>query len=68
MTRPGGEKTSVSVLVTIGVKHLGFLESVSEVFPDAKWQHCAVHLGTKRFLNMKHLYEQEKRKTNLNGK
>ena len=24
-------------------KHLGFLESVSEVFPDAKWQRCAVH-------------------------
>lgn len=82
----GGEMTSVSVLVAIGVngdgyreilgaaegaseskecwksflkslkerglkgvrlftsdKHLGFLESVSEVFPDAKWQRCTVH-------------------------
>ena len=33
----GGEMTSVSV------KHLGFLESASEVFPDAKWQRCTVH-------------------------
>ncbi|WP_308602763.1 IS256 family transposase [uncultured Fibrobacter sp.] len=24
-------------------KHLGFLESASEVFPDARWQRCAVH-------------------------
>lgn len=24
-------------------KHLGFLESASEVFPDAKWQRCTVH-------------------------
>lgn len=24
-------------------KHLGFLESASEVYPDAKWQRCAVH-------------------------
>ena len=82
----GGEMTSVSVLVAIGVsedgyreilgacegaseskecwrsflvslrerglngvrlftsdKHLGFLESASEVFPDAKWQRCMVH-------------------------
>ena len=82
----GGEMTSVSVLVAIGVsedgyreilgacegaseskecwrsflvslrerglngvrlftsdKHLGFLESASEVFPDAKWQRCTVH-------------------------
>ena len=25
-------------------KHLGFLESASEVFPDARWQRCTVHL------------------------
>ena len=24
-------------------KHLGFLEPASEVYPDAKWQRCAVH-------------------------
>lgn len=24
-------------------KHLGFLESASEVFPDVKWQRCTVH-------------------------
>ena len=24
-------------------KHLSFLESASEVYPDAKWQRCAVH-------------------------
>jgi len=82
----GGEMTSVSVLVAIGVngegyreilgacegaseskecwrgflvslrerglkgvrlftsdKHLGFLESASELFPEAKWQRCMVH-------------------------
>lgn len=82
----GGEMTSVSVLVAIGVdsdgyreilgasegaseskecwrsflaslkerglngvrlftsdKHLGFLESAAEVFPEAKWQRCTVH-------------------------
>ena len=32
-------------------KHLGFLESASEVFPDAKWQRCTVHFFRTSHMN-----------------
>ena len=37
------ERGLKSVRLFTSDKHLGFLESASEVFPDAKWQRCTVH-------------------------
>ena len=71
----GGEMASVSVLVAIGVSEDGYREirrrtRVVGCFPDgesalmlvcARLRHIATkEWGTKRYLNMKHLYEMEK--------
>ena len=39
----GGEIQNVSVLVAIGDKNLGMLETIPEVFADARYQRCTVH-------------------------
>ena len=116
----GGEMTSVSILVAVGVsgdgyreilgaaegaseskecwrsflqslrgrglkgvrlftsdRHLGFLESVAEVFPEAKWQRCMVHFFRNLFTKiprsrmsaavplLKATYAQEDRESTL---